>query len=93
MSLFLCSLYFLLVCPNFNLLTQLIAPYALGVLPKANFFAELVHSIDDNTIKPNVSTVKSVHAVATAHPKNSYKVQEGIGIALNHQYIFHPSTP
>jgi katanin p80 WD40 repeat-containing subunit B1 len=71
-----------LVCPNFDLLTQLIAPYALGVLPKANFFAELVHSIDDNPV--NGSTVKSVRAVATAHPKSSYKVQEsGIGMALN----------
>uniref|UniRef100_A0ACD5WHY5 Uncharacterized protein n=1 Tax=Avena sativa TaxID=4498 RepID=A0ACD5WHY5_AVESA len=59
---------------------SLIAPYALGVLPKSNFFAELVHSIDDNPVKPNGSTVKSVRAVATAHPKNSYKVQES-GIA------------
>ncbi|CAM0883332.1 unnamed protein product [Alopecurus aequalis] len=47
---------------------SLIAPYALGVLPKANFFAELVHSIDDNTVKSNGSTVKSARAVATAHP-------------------------
>jgi hypothetical protein len=79
-------MYFL-VCPNFDLLTQLIGPYALGVLPKANFFAELVHSMDDNPMKPNGSTTKSVRAVATSHPKNSYKGQES-GMALNHQYSF-----
>lgn len=79
----------LFVCPNFYLLTQLIEPYALGVLPKANFFAELVDSVDDNPVKPNGSTAKPIHAVATLHPKNMYKVQEsGIGMALNYQYIF-----
>ncbi|KAM0868608.1 hypothetical protein ACQ4PT_041226 [Festuca glaucescens] len=57
---------------------SLIGPYALGVLPKANFFAELVHSMDDNPMKPNGSTTKSVRSVATLHPKNSYKVQESV---------------
>ncbi|KQK10070.1 hypothetical protein BRADI_2g51760v3 [Brachypodium distachyon] len=58
---------------------SLIGPYALGVLPKANFFAELV-SMDDNPVKSNDTTVKSIRTVATPHPKNSYKVQES-GIA------------
>ncbi|XP_062223147.1 katanin p80 WD40 repeat-containing subunit B1 homolog KTN80.1-like isoform X2 [Phragmites australis] len=59
---------------------SLIGPYALGVLPKANFFSELVHSMDDNPVKPIDSTANSSPALAMAHPKNSYKVKE-LGIA------------
>ncbi|KAE8798513.1 Katanin p80 WD40 repeat-containing subunit B1-like protein 1 [Hordeum vulgare] len=59
---------------------SLIEPYALGVLPEANFFAELVDSVDDNPVKPNGNAAKPIRAVATSHPKNMYKVQES-GIA------------
>ncbi|XP_052140737.1 katanin p80 WD40 repeat-containing subunit B1 homolog KTN80.2-like isoform X1 [Oryza glaberrima] len=55
---------------------SLIGPYALGVLPKANFFAELVHSLDDNPSKTIDTTAKSIPALATTHPKNLYKVKE-----------------
>ncbi|KAK3165627.1 hypothetical protein QOZ80_1AG0035730 [Eleusine coracana subsp. coracana] len=59
---------------------SLIGPYALGVLPKTNFFAELVHSIDDPPVKPIDSTANSSPALATSHPKSSFKVKE-LGIA------------
>ncbi|TVU34896.1 hypothetical protein EJB05_16752 [Eragrostis curvula] len=59
---------------------SLIGPYALGVLPKANFFAELVHSIDDDPVKYIDNTANSGPALATSHPKSSYKVKE-LGIA------------
>ncbi|XP_021310962.1 katanin p80 WD40 repeat-containing subunit B1 homolog isoform X2 [Sorghum bicolor] len=59
---------------------SLIGPYALGVLPKANFFAELVQSMDDNPVKPVDSTANSRPALAMAHSKSSYKVKES-GIA------------
>ncbi|KAL5220377.1 hypothetical protein ABZP36_025090 [Zizania latifolia] len=62
---------------------SLIGPYALGVLPKANFFAELVHSLDDNPTKLIDSTAKSIPAQATAHPKNLYKVKESGTVAEN----------
>ncbi|XP_006646391.1 katanin p80 WD40 repeat-containing subunit B1 homolog KTN80.1-like [Oryza brachyantha] len=55
---------------------SLIRPYALGVLPKANFFAELVHSLDDSPSKPIDTTTKPIPALATTHPKNFYKVKE-----------------
>ncbi|CAO2197389.1 unnamed protein product [Urochloa humidicola] len=55
---------------------SLIGPYALGVLPKANFFAELLQSMDDNPVKPIDSTANSSPALAMAQPKNSYKVKE-----------------
>uniref|UniRef100_A0A0D9V6H3 Katanin p80 subunit C-terminal domain-containing protein n=1 Tax=Leersia perrieri TaxID=77586 RepID=A0A0D9V6H3_9ORYZ len=55
---------------------SLIGPYALGVLPKANFFAELVHSLDDNPSKPIETTAKSIPAIAVTEPKNFYKVKE-----------------
>ncbi|KAL6845258.1 hypothetical protein ACP4OV_024753 [Aristida adscensionis] len=55
---------------------SLIGPYALGVLPKANFFSELVHSMDDSPVKPIDSTANSSPALAMAHPKNAYKVKE-----------------
>ncbi|KAK8453808.1 hypothetical protein SEVIR_5G344400v4 [Setaria viridis] len=55
---------------------SLIGPYALGVLPKANFFAELVQSMDDNPVKPIDSTANSSPALAMTQPKNSYKVKE-----------------
>uniref|UniRef100_A0A0E0JPI7 Katanin p80 WD40 repeat-containing subunit B1 homolog n=1 Tax=Oryza punctata TaxID=4537 RepID=A0A0E0JPI7_ORYPU len=55
---------------------SLIGPYALGVLPKANFFAELVHSLDDNPSKPIDTTAKSIPALATTQTKNPYKVKE-----------------
>ncbi|KAM3332980.1 hypothetical protein ACQJBY_028216 [Aegilops geniculata] len=67
---------------------SLIEPYALGVLPKANFFAELVDSVDDNPVKPNGSTAKPIRAVATSHPKNMYKVQES-GIAESRVRALH----
>ncbi|XP_048564756.1 katanin p80 WD40 repeat-containing subunit B1 homolog KTN80.1-like isoform X1 [Triticum urartu] len=67
---------------------SLIEPYALGVLPKANFFAELVDSVDDNPVKPNGSTTKPIRAVATSHPKNMYKVQES-GIAESRVRALH----
>jgi hypothetical protein len=64
-------------------LIQLIGPYALGVLPKANFFAELVQSME-----PSDSTANSSPALAMTQPKNSYKVKEpGIGTVSNHLYI------
>ncbi|CAD6236512.1 unnamed protein product [Miscanthus lutarioriparius] len=59
---------------------SLIGPYALGVLPKANFFAELVQSMDDNPVKPVDSTANSRPALAMAHSKSLYKVKES-GIA------------
>ncbi|GJN17484.1 hypothetical protein PR202_gb04555 [Eleusine coracana subsp. coracana] len=59
---------------------SLIGPYALGVLPKTNFFAELVHSIDDPPVKSIDSTANSSPALATSHPKSSFKVKE-LGIA------------
>ncbi|CAO2166620.1 unnamed protein product [Urochloa humidicola] len=59
---------------------SLIGPYALGVLPKANFFAEFVQSMDDNPVKPIDSTANSSPAFAMTQPKNSYKVKEA-GIA------------
>ncbi|OEL21995.1 Katanin p80 WD40 repeat-containing subunit B1-like protein [Dichanthelium oligosanthes] len=59
---------------------SLIGPYALGVLPKANFFAELVQSMDDNPVKPIDSTVNSSPSLAMTQPKSSYKVKE-VGIA------------
>lgn len=69
---------------NFFCSIQLIGPYALGVLPKANFFAELVQSMDDNPVKPVDSSANSRPALAMAHPKSSYKVKEsGIGIVSN----------
>ncbi|KAG2592178.1 hypothetical protein PVAP13_5NG529500 [Panicum virgatum] len=55
---------------------SLIGPYALGVLPKANFFAELVQSMDDNPVKPSESTANSSPALPMTQPKNSYKVKE-----------------
>ncbi|CAL4961060.1 unnamed protein product [Urochloa decumbens] len=55
---------------------SLIGPYALGVLPKSNFFAELVQSMDDNPVKPIDSTANSSPALAMTQPKNSYKVKE-----------------
>ncbi|KAF6990149.1 hypothetical protein CFC21_007386 [Triticum aestivum] len=67
---------------------SLIEPYALGVLPKAIFFAELVDSVDDNPVKPNGSTAKPIRAVATSHPKNMYKVQES-GIAESRVRALH----
>ncbi|KAM0868606.1 hypothetical protein ACQ4PT_041226 [Festuca glaucescens] len=71
---------------------SLIGPYALGVLPKANFFAELVHSMDDNPMKPNGSTTKSVRSVATLHPKNSYKVQESAESGIRALHLTPAST-
>ncbi|WVZ68603.1 hypothetical protein U9M48_017525 [Paspalum notatum var. saurae] len=59
---------------------SLIAPYALGVLPKANFFAELVQSMDDAPVKPVDSAANSSPALAMKHSKNSYKIKES-GIA------------
>ncbi|XP_037414353.1 katanin p80 WD40 repeat-containing subunit B1 homolog KTN80.2-like isoform X1 [Triticum dicoccoides] len=67
---------------------SLIEPYALGVLPKAIFFAELVDSVDDNPVKPNGSTAKPIRAVAASHPKNMYKVQES-GIAESRVRALH----
>ena len=73
---------------NFYCLIQLIGPYALGVLPKANFFAELVQSMDDNPVKPSESTANSSPALPMTQPKNSYKVKEpGTGMVSNHLYI------
>ncbi|KAG8078146.1 hypothetical protein GUJ93_ZPchr0007g5117 [Zizania palustris] len=62
---------------------SLIGPYALGVLPKANFLAELIHSLDDNPTKLIDSTAKSIPAQATAHPKKLYKVKESGTVAEN----------
>ncbi|AQK99968.1 Transducin/WD40 repeat-like superfamily protein [Zea mays] len=59
---------------------SLIGPYALGVLPKANFFAELVQSMEDNPVKPVDSTANSRPASAMAHSRSSYKIKES-GIA------------
>ncbi|KAL6616172.1 hypothetical protein ACP70R_038442 [Stipagrostis hirtigluma subsp. patula] len=59
---------------------SLIGPYALGVLPKANFFAELVHSMDDGSVKPIHSTANSSPDSAVMHPRSSYKVKDS-GIA------------
>lgn len=73
---------------NFFCLIQLIGPYALGVLPKANFFAELVQSMDDNPVKQIDISTNSSPALAMTQPKNSYKVKEaGIGMVSNHLYI------
>ena len=74
---------------NFYCLIQLIGPYALGVLPKANFFAELVQSMDDNPVKPSESTANSSPALPMTQPKNSYKVKEtGTGTVSYHLCIF-----
>ncbi|XP_062207073.1 katanin p80 WD40 repeat-containing subunit B1 homolog KTN80.2-like [Phragmites australis] len=59
---------------------SLIGPYALGVVPKAISFAELVHSMDDNPAKSIDSTANSSPVLAMTHPKTSYKVKES-GIA------------
>jgi hypothetical protein len=58
-------------------------------LPKANFFAELVHSIDDPPVKPIVNTANSGSALATSHPKSSLKVKElRIGMVSNYKSSF-----
>lgn len=92
MSDFASNLYFPHLLPllssNFFCLIQLIGPYALGVLPKANFFAELVQSMDDNPMKPIDISTNSSPALAMTQPKNSYKVKEsGSGMVSNHLYI------
>lgn len=59
------------------------------MLPKANFFAELVQSMDDDPVKTIESTANSSPALAMTQPKNSYKVKEsGSGMVSNHLYIF-----
>jgi hypothetical protein len=86
-SFFLCHVFFP-ASSNFHSWIQLIGPYALGVLPKANFFAELVQSMEDNPVKPVDSTANSRPASAMAHSRSSYKIKEsGIGMILNHLYI------
>ena len=88
MSFFPCHIYFP-ASSNFHYSIQLIGPYALGVLPKANFFAELVQSMDDNPVKPVDSTANSRPALAMAHSKSLYKVKEsGIG-RFQTVYIFN----